>query len=116
MDYPYLEYRDLQRELFNYSAAAGASTMMFSWFPIDEKSMNGWDYEYIGYGLGRYIMVLYTFAMKDVHSGCLKTSFLHRTKFVSTEDIDALQNGMVKALELGISNPEITVKELLEKI
>ena len=54
--------------------------------------------------------------MKDVHSGCLKTSFLHRTKFVSTEDIDALQDGMVKALELGISNPEITVKELLEKI
>lgn len=116
MDYPYLEYRDLQRELFNYSAAAGSSTMMFSWMPINEKSINGWEYEYVGYGLGRYIMVLYTFAMKDAHSGCLKISCLHRTKFVSVEDIKALQNGAKKALEIGLENPDISVKELLEKM
>lgn len=116
MDYPYLEYRDLQRELFNYSAAAGSSTMMFSWMPINEKSINGWEYEYVGYGLGRYIMVLYTFAMKDAHSGCLKISCLHRTKFVSVEDIKALQNGTKRALEIGLENPDISVKELLEKM
>lgn len=116
MDYPYLEYRDLQRELFNYSAAAGASTMMFSWMPINEKSINGWEYEYVGYGLGRYIMVLYTFAMKDAHTGCLKLSCLHRTKFVSVEDIKALQNGTKRALEIGLKNPDISVKELLEKM
>lgn len=116
MDYPYLEYRDLQRELFNYSAAAGSSTMMFSWMPINEKSINGWEYEYVGYGLGRYIMVLYTFAMKDAHTGCLKLSCLHRTKFVSVEDIKALQNGTKKALEIGLENPDISVKELLEKM
>lgn len=116
MDYPYLEYRDLQRELFNYSAAAGSSTMMFSWMPINEKSINGWEYEYVGYGLGRYIMVLYTFAMKDAHTGCLKISCLHRTKFVSVEDIKALQNGTKKPLEIGLENPDISVKELLEKM
>lgn len=116
MNYPYLEYRDLQRELFNYSAAAGSSTMMFSWMPINEKSINGWEYEYVGYGLGRYIMVLYTFAMKDAHTGCLKISCLHRTKFVSVEDIKALQNGTKRALEIGLENPDISVKELLEKM
>lgn len=116
MDYPYLEYRDLQRELFNYSAAAGSSTMMFSWMPINEKSINGWEYEYVGYGLGRYIMVLYTFAMKDAHTGCLKLSCLHRKKFVSVEDIKALQNGTKRALEIGLENPDISVKELLEKM
>lgn len=116
MDYPYLEYRDLQRELFNYSAAAGSSTMMFSWMPINEKSINGWEYEYVGYGLGRYIMVLYTFAMKDAHTGCLKLSCLHRTKFVSVEDIKALQNGTKRVLEIGLENPDISVKELLEKM
>lgn len=116
MDYPYLEYRDLQRELFNYSAAAGSSTMMFSWMPINEKSINGWEYEYVGYGLGRYIMVLYTFAMKDAHTGCLKISCLHRTKFVSVENIKALQNGTKRALEIGLENPDISVKKLLEKM
>lgn len=116
MDYPYLEYRDLQRELFNYSAAAGSSTMMFSWMPINEKSINGWEYEYVGYGLGRYIMVLYTFAMKDAHSGCLKISCLHRTKFVSVEDIKALQNGTKKVLEIALNEPDISIKELLKKM
>ena len=116
MDYPYLEYRDLQRELFNYSAAAGSSTMMFSWMPINEKSINGWEYEYVGYGLGRYIMVLYTFAMKDAHTGCLKISCVHRTKFVSVEDIKALQNGTKRALQIGLENPDISVKKLLEKM
>lgn len=116
MDYPYLEYRDLQRELFNYSAAAGSSTMMFSWMPINKKSINGWEYEYVGYGLGRYIMVLYTFAMKDAHTGCLKLSCLHRTKFVSVGDIKALQNGTKRVLEIGLENPDISVKELLEKM
>ena len=116
MDYPYLEYRDLQRELFNYSAAAGSSTMMFSWMPINEKSINGWEYEYVGYGLGRYIMVLYTFAMKDAHSGCLKISCLHRTKFVSVEDIKALHNGTKKVLEIALNEPDISIKDLLEKM
>ena len=36
MDYPYLEYRALQQKMYNYPAAAGASTMMFSWFPLNE--------------------------------------------------------------------------------
>lgn len=116
MDYPYLEYRDLQRELFNYSAAAGSSTMMFSWMPINEKSINGWEYEYVGYGLGRYIMVLYTFAMKDAHSGCLKISCLHRTKYVSVEDIKALHNGTKKVLEIALNEPDISIKDLLEKM
>lgn len=116
MDYPYLEYRDLQRELFNYSAAAGSSTMMFSWMPINEKSINGWEYEYVGYGLGRYIMVLYTFAMKDAHTGCLKLSCLHRTKFVSVEDIKALHNGAKKVLEIALNEPDISIKDLLEKM
>ena len=116
MDYPYLEYRDLQRRLFNYPAAAGASTMMFSWFPLSESTMNNWEYEYTGYGLGRYIMVLYTFAMRDVHTGCLKISYLHRTKFVSLENIDALHEGTAKALSLGVADPGSTLGEIIDRL
>lgn len=116
MDYPYLEYRALQQKMYNYSAAAGASTMMFSWFPLEAGSMNNWEYEFEGYSLGRYIMVLYTFAMKDTHSGCLKLSCMHRTKFVSVEDIKALQLGTAKALMLGVENPEMTLGEIIDKI
>ncbi len=116
MDYPYLEYRSLQQKMYNYSAAAGASTMMFSWFPLEAGSMNNWEYEFEGYSLGRYIMVLYTFAMKDTHSGCLKLSCMHRTKFVSVEDIEALHLGTAKALMLGIENPDITLGEIIDNL
>ncbi|MCQ2479176.1 MAG: condensation domain-containing protein [Clostridia bacterium] len=116
MDYPYLEYRTLQQKLFNYSAAAASSTMMFSWFPLEANSMNNWEYEFEGYSLGRYIMVLYSFAMKDTHSGCLKLSCMHRTKFVSKEDIELLYEGTAKALALGVENPDITLGEIIDKI
>ncbi|MBR3780865.1 MAG: hypothetical protein IKK63_06685 [Clostridia bacterium] len=116
MDYPYLEYRALQQKMYNYPAAAGASTMMFSWFPLEAGSMNKWEYEFEGYSLGRYIMVLYTFAMKDFHSGCLKLSCMHRTKFVSVEDINAFHKGTANALKLGVENPDMTLGEILDRI
>lgn len=116
MDYPYLSYRELQQKLFNYSSAAAASTMMFSWFPLEANTMNNWEYEFEGYSLGRYIMVLYAFAMKDAHSGCLKFSSMHRTKFVSVDDINALHEGTAKALMLGVENPEMTLGEIMDKI
>lgn len=116
MDYPYLEYRNLQQKMYNYPAAAGASTMMFSWFPLEANTMNNWEYEFEGYSMGRYVMVLYSFAMKDTHSGCLKLSSLHRTKFVSVEDIDALHEGTAKALKLGVENPNMTLGEIIDRI
>lgn len=116
MDYPYLEYRALQQEMYNYPAAAGASTMMFSWFPLEAGSMNKWEYEFEGYSLGRYIMVLYSFAMKDTHSGCLKLSCMHRTKFVSVEDIDSFHKGTANALKLGVENPDMTLGEIMDRI
>ncbi|MCQ2485048.1 MAG: condensation domain-containing protein [Clostridia bacterium] len=116
MDYPYLEYRTLQQKMFNYSAAEAASTMMFSWFPLEANTMNNWEYEFEGYSLDRYFIVLYTFAMKDTHSGCLKISCIHRTKFVSVEDIENLNNGTAKALKLGIENPNMTLGEIIDQL
>lgn len=116
MDYPYLEYRALQQKMYNYPAAAGASTMMFSWFPLEAGSMNKWEYEFEGYSLGRYIMVLYSFAMKDAHSGCLKLSCMHRTKFVSVEDIESFHRGTANALKLGVENPDMTLGEIMDRI
>lgn len=116
MNYPYLEYRKLQRDMYNYPAAAGASTMMFSWFPLEAGTMNNWDYQFEGYNLGRYIMVIYTFAMKDSATGCLKLSCMHRTKYVTVEEAKALHLGAEKALKLGIENPDMTLGEIIDRM
>ena len=114
MDYPYLECRELVRRLFNYSPIAASSSMMFSWFPIGKDTMNGWDYEFSGYSLGRYIMPLYSFAMYDSHTGCFKFSYLHRTNMITPEHIKALHEKTVRALLLGAENPDRTLGEILD--
>lgn len=116
MDYPYLECRELVRRLFNYSPIAASSSMMFSWFPLDENSMNGWDYEFEGYSLGRYIMPLYTFAFFDAKSGRLKLSCLHRTNMITVSHIKALQEKAIRAIILGIEDPDRSLGDILDNL
>ena len=90
--------------------------MMFSWFPIVENSMNNWEYDFEGYNLGRYIMVIYTFARKDAATGRLNFSCMHRTKYVTVEEAKALHIGTEKALKLGVENPDMTLGEIMDRI
>ena len=83
---------------------------------LDETTMNNWDYEFRGYNLGRYVMPLYTFAMIDAKTGCLKFSYLHRTNMISVKHIKDLQEGTIRAIMSGIDNPDITIGEILDKI
>ncbi|MBO4342083.1 MAG: hypothetical protein J5870_03170, partial [Clostridia bacterium] len=115
-NYPFLTWLEVEREMFNYGMVDGTSTMMFSWFPLEDDTMNGWEYEFHSYCLGRYVMPLYTYAMKDSTTGGLRFAYLHRTDTISKENIDNLHNGTVKALVAGCSNPEMTLGEILDII
>ncbi len=113
MDYPFLSWRELESKLFNYSPAAGSTSMMFSWFPLESGTMNNWDYEFTGYSLGRYVMPLYSYAMKDAKNDCLKFAYLHRPNYITKEHIDALHDNTIKALVAGCTNPDMTLGEIL---
>ncbi|MBR3439329.1 MAG: hypothetical protein IKH13_07500, partial [Clostridia bacterium] len=115
-NYPFITWLENERELFNYSMVDGTSTMMFSWFPLEDDTMNGWEYEFHSYSLGRYVMPLYTYTMKDSVTGGLRFAYLHRTNQISTADIDRLHDNTVKALVMGCANPEMTLKEILDNI
>ena len=115
-NYPFIRWLENERELFNYGMKDGTTTMMFSWFPLEDDTMNGWEYEFHGYSIGHYVMPLYTYAMKDSTTGGLRFAYLHRTDTISTADIDRLQDNTVKALVMGCSNPDITLKEILDNI
>ena len=115
-NYPFLSWLENEREMFNYGMKDGTTTMMFSWFPLENDTMNGWEYEFHSYSIGHYVMPLYTYTMKDSVTGGLKFAYLHRTDTISTADIDRLQDNSVKALVMGCSNPDITLKEILDNI
>lgn len=115
-NYPFITWLENERELFNYSMVDGTSTMMFSWFPLEDDTMNGWEYEFHSYSLGRYVMPLYTYTMKDSTTGGLRFAYLHRTDQISSADIDSLHDNTVKALVMGCANPGMTLKEILDNI
>lgn len=116
MDYPYLECRTLVRKLFNYSPIAASSSMMFSWFPFNKDTMNGWDFEFEGYNLGRYIMPLYTFAMINPKTENLKFSYLYRTNMITPQHIKDLHENTIRAIILGVNNPDMTMGEILDRL
>ena len=52
--------------------------------------------------------------MYDVHSGCFKFSYMHRTNMITSEHIKALHEKTVRALLLGAENPDRTLGEILD--
>lgn len=115
-NYPFITWLENEREMFNYSMVDGTSTMMFSWFPLENDTMNGWEYEFHSYSLGRYVMPLYTYSMKDSTTGGLRFAYLHRINSISDKDIENLHNNTVKALVAGCSNPDMTVGEIMDML
>mgnify|MGYP000868876790 CR=1 FL=1 len=116
MNYPYMDSRNLVRELFGYGMTASPSSMMFTWLPLEFDCGKNWSYEFSGYNLGRYIMPLYTFSMPNLKNGGIDFYYMHRTNTISAEQIRALHTGAVKAILKGIENPSITVGQLLNEI
>ncbi len=115
-DYPFVKWRNIENTMYNYSLADGATSMMFSWFPLEKDTMNGWEYEFNGYSMGRYVMPLYTYAMKDSRNDSLKFAYLYRTNQISADNINALHDNTVKALKMGCSDPDMTIGEIWDKL
>ncbi len=115
-DYNFTEWRDVENEVFHYSLADGTSTMMFSWFPLETDTMNGWDYEFSGYAIGHYVMPLYTYTMKDCKNDSLKFAYMYRTNAITADHINALHDNTVKALKMGCQNPKMTIGEIWDAL
>lgn len=115
-DVPFTMIRSSELKLFHISPLKSANSMMFSFFPLDEKTFGGRVYEYLGYSMGHYVMPLYTLTMKDAASGCYKFTYIHRLLFSSDEDVYAFHNGVVRALLAGVKSPNKTLEKISEEI
>lgn len=117
MDYPYLEARGMQQKIFGYSTSQGPSCLMFSWLPIGYALQESkLDVDFTAYETGRFVMPLYIFAIPDPKNGGTEFRYMHRTNLISIETIDLLHENAMKALKMGIDNPEITVGEILDNL
>lgn len=117
MNFPYMEALFLQRKEFNFKTSQGPSCFMFSWMPFTlMKNEAGFRIKFEAYCMGRYVMPLYAFAIPDAETGTTKFQYMFRKNFIKPTHIEQLQNNMLKAVRLGIENPEMTIGELFDNL
>ncbi len=117
MNFPYLHALDLQHKAFGLEISQGPSCFMFSWLPIAFIGNSlGMDFEVNGYCMGRYVMPLYVIALPDPKTGETKMYYMRRVALISEKVIDVMHENMVKTLEMGTENPDITVGSILDNL
>lgn len=114
--YPYTKARTMSLEMYGFSAIQGPNSMMFSWIPLPVNGEFGFDFEFKTYNLGRYFTPLYTITMPDPSDKGINMCYMYRTKLSTKEQIELLHENTVKAIMLGIENPEMTVGEILDAL
>ncbi len=113
-DYPYTKARDMFLELFNLGPIQGANSMMFSWIPLPEGDEKFKISDFRTYNLERYFTPVYTIVMPSANDGGINIYYMYRVKLITEEQIKAFHNNILTATIKGISNPDITVKEILD--
>ena len=116
MTFPYITARDMSREIYNYNMIQGPACMMFSWIPVPINEFKEMNISFCTYNLGAYFTPLYTICFPNPETMGLTMSYMYRTKLSTPADIDALHKNAVKAIVAGISNPDITIGELLDGV
>ncbi|MDD6021999.1 MAG: condensation domain-containing protein [Oscillospiraceae bacterium] len=117
MNFPYLEARLLQQKEFGYATSQGPSCLMFSWMPIGFAiKEHNFDVEFQAYSNGRFSMPLYIFAVPDAKTGGTDFYYMYRVHTISADQINLLHDNAMKAIKMGIENPDITVGELLDNM
>ena len=114
-NFPYMDALELERKMYHFNRAQGPALMMYTWLPIDSMGQSfDCAVEYRGYALDRYIMPLYTFTFKDPNDTKLHFYYLYRTNTITPQQIRALHDGCLRALRIGVGQPDLTVGELFD--
>lgn len=116
LSYPYIAARDQSREIFGFSMIQGPAALMFSWLPIPVTELTDFKFDFKTFNLGRYFSPLYAICYPDPQSESIAFHYMYRCKLITPEHLEAMHTNMIKVLEKGIENPDITIGELLDSL
>ncbi len=114
MNYPYVEAFAMEREMYGLKPSQAPSFMMYTWLPMLAGGELG--IEFKGYGIGHYVMPLYVFMYPLGYDGGINCTYMYRINRIKPEHIDALHENMLKAVKIGISDPDISFGDLKKSI
>ncbi len=93
------------------------STMLFSCFPPGTLTMpEPWNVELSGANPGYFCTSLYCIMIPDDQKGTMECYYWYLPYRIKEEEVVQLQENMLRAIEAGMENTELTLKEIMDKL
>ena len=116
LSFPFIYARGMLMKMYGHSTTQGVASFMFSWLPIPLDRLQGLDFEFKTYNLGRYFNPLYAICYPDPQTMGIRMHYMYRVKVVTPEQVKALHDNMVKIVLAGIENPDTPISDLLDGV
>lgn len=116
-DYSTKKYMLVNAKINHRVPGACTTSMLFTYFPKEFiNSPEGIDCRFGGVGTGHFVCNLYTMAVPSFEDGGLDFYYEYQTHNITPEDLELMHRNMIKVIEAGIENPDISVSDLLYNV
>ncbi len=114
-DLPTIKVLAIAREFDKSSLAT--STMLFSCFPPGTLTMpEPWEVQLSGANPGYFCSALYSIMIPDDRKGIMDCYYWYLPYRIKGEEVGQLHDNMLRAIEAGMENPELTLKEIMDQL
>ncbi len=116
-DHPTRRVFDIVDANEHRAPGGNTSTMLFSCLPLNYfKLPDGWSCEFGGCSTGRFAFPEYSLLVPSLVDGGMDFYYEYQTHRFTKEDLLSLHRGTMKAISMGMENPQITIGELLDAL
>ena len=93
------------------------TSMLFTYFPKEFLSIaDGIDCRFGGVSTGHFVCVLYDMIVPSFDDGGLDFYYEYQTHKLNPQDLESMHKNMIKTIEAGIENPNMTIGEILRSV
>ncbi|MBQ6878435.1 MAG: hypothetical protein IJO22_08580 [Oscillospiraceae bacterium] len=116
-DYPSSNFAKVQAKVQHRPLGTMTTSMLFTYFPKELLVLpEGMNCEFGGVSTGYFVFRQYSMFVPSFRDGGYDCYYEHQTYRINKEEVANMHNNMVKVIEMGIENPELTLGEILSAI
>ena len=108
----------IESALINHRIPGTLTTsMLFTYLPKEFLNLpEGIDCRFGGVSTGHFVCVLYTMIVPSFEDGGLDCFYEYQTYRLDPQDLENMHKNMIKVIEAGIENPNMTIGEILRSV
>ena len=119
IELPHFEVDAIMREVVNVAnPAEQPSAMIISCMPPVPfpEELKEWNPDFKGFSNGHFPMLDYTIIVPDERTGEITFHYEYNVHYLSEEIIGKMHNYILKAIEMGINDPNVTIGEIMDTL